>query len=159
MPNMTDRAASPGSNLVNRLLQMIFCLTATTTYTPGTGGGSAFTVTLPFLLKLMTANASPINSATNGTEASGNGYTTGGSTLGSPAFGTPSAGVISNSNSVSWTASGGNLGGAAIVGIEIQDSAATKLRYLQGSITSVTVASGNTLQFAAASITADASQW
>jgi hypothetical protein len=50
--------------------------------------------------------------------------------------------VATNSNAVSFTASGGNLGGAAILGIEIWDTAATPLRYLQGSITSVTVATG-----------------
>lgn len=156
MANMTDRAASPGQNLVNRLLQSIFCLTATNTITPGTGGGSAFTVTPPFLLKLMTANASPINSATNGTELSATGYTAGGSTLGSPAFGTPSGGIITNSNAVSWTA---GAAWSAVIGVEIQDSAATKLRYLQGSITSFTLSNGNTVNFAAGAITADASQW
>lgn len=160
MPYMTDRNTS-GNNLVNWIMQAIYCLTATTTYTPGTGGGSAKTITPPFLIALMTAQSGNGDTA-NGTEASGNGYTNlagGGKSLGSPAFGTPSGGVITNSNSVSWTASGGTLGGAAITAIEIWDSAATKLRYLQGSITSVTVGNGNTLTFAAASITADASQW
>ena len=155
MANMTDRNTG-GNNLVNKLMQALYSSSTTFTITPGTSGGSAFTVTPPFKLRLMTAAGS--NTA-NGTEAAGNGYTTGGSSLGSSAFGTPSGGVSTNSNSVSWTASGGNLGGAAIVGIEIWDSAGTPLRYLQGSITSVTVATGNTLQFAAASITADASQW
>ncbi len=154
--NMTDRdTSSPGSNLVNKLLQMIFCLTATATYTPGTGGGSAFTVTPPFFLRLMTANGSPINTAL-GTELSATGYTANGATMGSPAFGNPSAGVMTNSNAVSWTA---GAAWSAVVGIEIWDSSGTKLRYLQGSITSVTLANGNTLNFAAASISADGSQW
>ena len=155
MANMTDRNTG-GNNLVNKLMQALYTSSASFTITPGTGGGSAFTITPPFHLRLMTAAGS--NTA-NGTEATGNGYTAGGSTLGSSAFGAPSGGVSTNSNSVSWTASGGNLGGGALVGIEIWDTAATPLRYLQGLITSVTVASGNTLQFAAASITADASQW
>jgi hypothetical protein len=154
--NMTDRNTG-GNNFVNWLLQAVFCLTATTTYTPGAGGGSAKTVTPPFLIALMTTAGS--NTA-NGTElANGSGYTNlagGGKSLGSPAFGTPAAGVISNSNSVSWTAT---AGWSAVLAIEIWDSAATKLRYLQGTITSVTLANGNTLQFAAASITADGSQW
>ncbi len=69
LASMTDRnTSSPGSNLVNKLTQMIFCLTATTTYTPGTGGGSAFTVTPPFLLRLMTAQGS---NTSNGTGALG----------------------------------------------------------------------------------------
>ena len=152
---MTDRNTG-GNNLVNKLMQALYSSSTSFTITPGTSGGSAFTVTPPFKLRLMTATGS---NTSNGTEASGNGYTTGGSSLGSSAFGTPSGGVSTNNNSVSWTASGGNLGGAAIVGIEIWDSAGTPLRYLQGSITSVTVATGNTLQFAAASISADASQW
>lgn len=155
MANMTDRNTG-GNNLVNKLMQALYSSSTTFTITPGTSGGSAFTITPPFKLRLMTTAGS--NTA-NGTEASGNGYTATGSSLGSSAFGTPSGGVSTNNNSVSWTASGGNLGGAAIVGIEIWDSAATPLRYLQGTITSVTVATGNTLQFAAASITADASQW
>jgi hypothetical protein len=155
MPNMTDRNTG-GCNLVNKLMQALFTSSATFTITPGTGGGSAFTITPPFKLRLMTAAGS--NTA-NGTEASGNGYTTGGNTLGATAFGAPSGGVATNSNAVSFTASGGNLGGGAILGIEIWDTAATPLRYLQGSITSVTVATGNTLNFAAGSITADASQW
>jgi hypothetical protein len=156
MANMTDRNGA-GNNYVTKLMQGTFCLTATTTYTPGAGGGSAFAVTPPFLLALMTAVGS--NTA-NGTElANGSGYTNlagGGKSMGSPAFGAPSAGVCSNSNVCSWTAS---AGWTAVVGIEIWDSAATKLRYLQGGITSVTLANGNTLTFAAASITADASQW
>lgn len=158
MPNMTDRNIS-GNNLVNWMLQAFFCLSATTTYTPGTGGGSAKTVTPPFLIALMTATGS--NTA-NGTEATtGNcpGYTPlsgGGKSLGSPAFGTPAAGVILNSNAVSWTASGAWV---PILGVEIWDSATTKLRYLQGAITSISVANANTLTFAASSISGDGSQW
>lgn len=155
MANMTDRNTG-GCNLVNKLMQALFTSSAAFTITPGTGGGSAFTVTPPYKLRLMTAAGS--NTA-NGTEASGNGYTAGGTTMGATAFGAPSGGVSTNSNAVSYTASGGNLGGGAILGIEIWDTAATPLRYLQGSITSVTVATGNTLNFAAGSISADASQW
>lgn len=155
MANMTDRNTG-GNNLVNKLMQALYSSSTSFTITPGTSGGSAFTVTPPFFLRLMTAAGS---NTSNGTEASGNGYTAGGSSLGSSAFGTPSGGVSTNNNQVSWTASGGTLGGGAIVGIEVWDSAATKLRYLQGTITSVTVATGNTLTFAAASISADASQW
>jgi len=155
MANMTDRNTG-GNNLVNKLMQAMYTSSTSFTITPGTGGGSAFTITPTYKLRLMTATGS--NTA-NGTEASGKGYTTGGNSMGATAFGAPSGGVSTNSNAVSFTASGGNLGGGAIVGIEIWDTAATPLRYLQGSITSVTVATGNTLQFASASISADASQW
>lgn len=154
MANMTDRNTG-GNNLVNKLITNLYCTSTATTFTPGTGG-TAMAITLPYKLRLMTAAGS--NTA-NGTEASGNGYTAGGSTMGTTAFGAPSGGVATNNNAVSWTASGGNLGGAALVGIEIWDSAGTPLRYLQGTITSVTVATGNTLNFAAGSITIDASQW
>jgi hypothetical protein len=152
MANMTDRNTG-GNNLTNKLMQALYTSSASFTITPGTGGGSAFTITPPFFLRLMTAQGS--NTA-NGTELSATGYTALGSTMGSSAFGAPSGGVSTNSNSVSWTA---GAAWSAVVAIEIWDSAATKLRYLQGSITSVTLANGNTLQFAAASITADASQW
>jgi len=153
MPNMTDRNTG-GNNLVNWLMQAIYCLTATTTYTPGAGGPSAKVITPPFKLRLMSTAGS--NTA-NGTELSGaTGYSAGGSSLGSPAFGNPAGGVCTNSNAVSWTAGGA---WSAVLGIEIWDSAGTPLRYLQGSITSVTLANGNTLTFAAGSITADASQW
>jgi hypothetical protein len=155
MPNMTDRNTG-GNNLVNKLMQAMYTSSTSFTITPGTGGGSAFTITPPFKLRLMTATGS--NTA-NGTEASGNGYPAGGTSMGSSAFGTPAGGVSTNNNAVAYTASGGNLGGGALVGIETWDTAATPLRYLQGSITSVTVATGNTLNFASASISADASQW
>jgi hypothetical protein len=152
MPNMTDRNTG-GNNLVNKLMQALYSSSTTFTITPGTSGGSAFTITPPFFLRLMTAQGSD---TANGTELSATGYTAGGSSLGSSAFGTPAGGVATNNNAVSWTA------GAAwspVLAIEIWDSAATKLRFLQGSITSITLGNGNTLQFAAGSISADASAW
>lgn len=145
---MTDR-----TNIVTKVMQALYTSSTSFTITPGTGGGSAFTVTPPFKLRLMTAQGS--NTA-NGTELSNTGYTAGGNTLGATAFGAPSAGVSSNSNSVSWTA---GAAWSAVVAIEVWDTAGTPLRYMQGSITSVTLANGNTLTFAAASITADASAW
>jgi len=138
MANMTDRTRA--ASLMDFVLH----------------GSSAPTITAPYKLRLMTAAGS---NTSNGTEAtSGNcpGYTAGGSTMGSPAFGTNSAGVSSSANAVSWTATGS---WTAIVGVEIWDSAGTPLRWLQGTITSVTLSNGNTLNFAAGSITADASQW
>jgi hypothetical protein len=152
MANMTDRNTG-GNNLVNKLMQAMYTSSTTFTITPGTGGGSAFTITPPFFLRLMSSAGS--NTA-NGTELSATGYTAGGNSLGATAFGAPSGGVSTNSNAVSWTA---GAAWSAVVAIEIWDSAATKLRFLQGGITSVTLANGNTLTFAVASITADASQW
>lgn len=148
MANMTDR-----TNIVAKIMQALYTASAAATFTPGTAGGSAFTVTPPFKLRLMTVQGS---NTSNGTELSATGYTAGGNTMGSSAFGAPSAGVSSNSNSVSWTA---GATWSAVVAIEIWDTPTTPLRYMQGSITSVTLANGNTLTFAASSITADASAW
>lgn len=147
---MTDQ------NRVNAIMQALFTSSTTFTITPGTGGGSAFTMTPPLFLRLMTANGT---NTSNGTElAAGLGYTTGGSTMGSAAFGAPSAAVQTNSNSVSWTVTGA---WSTVVGIEIWDSAATKLRWLFGALTSnITGASnGDTVQFAAASISISGAAW
>jgi hypothetical protein len=148
MANMTDR-----TNIAAKVMQALYTSSTTFTITPGTGGGSAFTVTPPFKLRLMTAQGS--NTA-NGTELSNTGYTAGGSSMGATAFGAPAAGVSSSSNAVSWTA---GAAWAAVTAVEIWDTAATPLRYLQGSITSFTLSNGNTVNFAAGAITADASQW
>lgn len=144
---MTDRTRADAIN------QAILTSSTSFTITPGTGGGSAFTVTPPYKLRLMTAQGS---STANGTELSATGYTAAGNSMGATAFGAPAAGVQSNSNAVSWTA---GAAWSAVVAIEIWDTAATPLRWRQGAITSVTLANGNTLTFAAASITSDHSQW
>lgn len=154
MANMTDRNTS-GGNISNKLLQALFSSSTTFTITPGTSGGSAFTITPPFKLRLITTQGS---NTSNGTELTGTGYTAGGNSLGSSAFGSPSAGVSTNSNSVSWSV---GSSWSTVNAIEIWDSAATPLRYLQGALTSAITgaASGDTVQFAAASISLDASQW
>lgn len=150
MANMTDRTRA------SAIIQAILTSSTTFTITPGTGGGSAFTITPPFKLRLMTTVGSNTANGTEATNVNCPGYTAGGVSMGTTAFGAPSSGVSSSSNSQSWTASGA---WATINGIEIWDSAGTPLRWLQGSITAVTLANGNTLTFAAASITADVSQW
>lgn len=147
MANMTDRTRA------DAILQAILTSSTSFTITPGTGGGSAFTVTPPFHLRLMSTAGS---NTSNGTELSATGYTAGGNTMGATAFGAPASGVQSSSNSVSWTA---GAAWAAVLGIEIWDTAGTALRWLQGTITSVTLANGNTLTFPVASITADHSAW
>lgn len=144
---MTDR------NRVASITQALYTSSTTFTITPGTGGGSAFAMTPPLFLRLMTAQGS---NTSNGTELSGTGYTANGSSLGSSAFGAPSAGVQTNSNSVSWSV---GSTWSTVTSIEIWDSAGTKLRWLQGALTSsITGASnGDTVQFAAASISLDSS--
>jgi len=149
MANMTDQ------NRVNSIIQGLFTSSTTFTTTPGTGGGSAYIVTPPYHLRLMSAQGS---NTSNGTElTTTGGYTAGGATLGSTFCGAPSGGSMTNSNLVSWSATGT---WATVVAIEIWDTAATPLRWLQGSITSITgVVNGDTVQFAIGSITVNASQW
>jgi hypothetical protein len=152
---MTDQAR------VNAILQALFTSSASFTITPGSGGGSAFTVTPPFHLRLMTAQGS---NTSNGTEAtSGNcpGYTAGSVTsnsLGTTFCAAPSAATQSNSNAVTWTATGT---WTTVTAIEIWDAAGTPLRWLQGALTSsiTGVVNGDTVQFAAAAVTLNSSLW
>src|SRR5258706_457509 len=59
MANMTDQTRA------NAIIQAIFTSSTTFTITPGTSGGSAFTITPPHKLRLMTA---PGTNTSNGTE-------------------------------------------------------------------------------------------
>lgn len=145
--NMTERLRS------DAIMQAILTSSTAFTVTPGTGGGSAFTITPPHKLRLYTVAGS--NTA-SGTELSATGYTALGNTMGATAFGAPSSGVQTNSNAISWTA---GAAWSAVVAIEIWDTSGTPLRLLQGGITSVTLANGNTLTFPVASISADHSAW
>jgi hypothetical protein len=149
MANMTDQ------NRVNWMLQAFFTASATATFTPGTGGGSALVITPPYKLRLMNAQGS---NTSNGTEITGSaGYTAGGASLGTTFCAAPSGGTQSNSNAVSWSATGT---WQTVNAIEIWDSAGTPLRWLQGSITAITgVVNGDTVSFAIGSLTINASQW
>ncbi len=149
MANMTDQ------NRVNWILSAFFTASTTATFTPGTGGGSALVVTPPYHLRLMSAAGS---NTSNGTElTTTGGYTAGGASLGSVFCASAASGQQSNSNLVSWNATGT---WATVVGIEIWDTAGTPLRWLQGTITSITgVVNGDTVQFAVGSITLNAAQW
>ena len=140
---------------VNWMLQAFFTASATATFTPGTGGGSALVITPPYKLRLMSTAGS---NTSNGTElTTTGGYTAGGSSLGTTFCAAPSGGTQSNSNAVSWSATGT---WATVNGIEIWDSAGTPLRWLQGAITAITgVVNGDTVSFAIGSITINASQW
>jgi hypothetical protein len=150
--NMSDQT------WVNWILQAFFTSSTTVTFTPGTSGGSARIITPPFKLRLMTATGTNTTPGTEATAGNCPGYTAGGASLGSSAFGTPSGGQSTNNNSVSWSASGS---WATITGIEIYDSAGTPVRYLQGALTSsiTGVANGDTVQFASASVSINASAW
>lgn len=148
MASMTDQP------FVNKLMQCIWSSSTTVTITPGTSGGSAFSITPPMKLKLDSAQGSNTAAATELTTSGG--YTVGGLTLGSSAFGTPAAGVQTNNNAVSWSATGA---WSTVVSIEVWDSAA--VRYLQGALTSsiTGVANGDTVQFASASISISGATW
>ena len=149
MASMTDQVR------VNWMLQAFFTASATATFTPGTGGGSALVITPPYKLRLMSTAGS--NTA-NGTElTTTGGYTAGGSSLGTTFCAAPSGGTQSNSNAVTWSATGT---WQTVNAIEIWDSAGTPLRWLQGAITAITgVVNGDTVSFAIGSITINSSQW
>jgi hypothetical protein len=126
--------------------------------------GSLPTRTSPYHLRMMTApGTAPGNtSGANGTELSASGYTALGSSMGAdPTFGAFSAtspAAVSNNTSVSWAATGT---WSTVTNIEIWDTAVTPLRWLVGGLTSniTGVVNGDTVQFAAGSITANPSAW
>lgn len=118
-------------------------------------GAAAPTFPTALHLRLMTVVGS---NTTNGTEATASncpGYTAGGVVV---TFGANATGVSSSSDTPSWTATGA---WATIPGLEVWDIATTALRWLQGALTAnVTgVSTGDTVQFAAAAVTADGSGW
>jgi hypothetical protein len=150
---MTDQ------NRVNSFLQAAFSATATGgSLTPGTGGGSGFAISPPYHLRLMTAAGSNTANGTEATSVNCPGYTAGGSTLGTQFCAAPSAGAQSNANTVTWNATGT---WTTVGGIEIWDTAATPLRWLQGALTSpVTgVTNGDSVVMAAAAVTLNAGSW
>jgi hypothetical protein len=152
---MTDQT------LVNKLLSALFTSSTSFTVTPGTGGGSAFTVTPPYHLRLYSTTGSETASGTENTSGNSPGYTAGGSTLGSSAFGSFSSGASTNSNAVTWTASGTWTLGVA--GIEVWDTAGTPIRYLWGALNTAigasVVVSSDTVTFAIGSISVSGATW
>ena len=152
MANMTDQT------FVNWMLQAFFTGSTVVTFTPGTGGGSALAITPPYHLRLMTTQGSNTSNGTEATAGNCPGYTALGATLGTTFCAAPSAGQQTNANSVSWNATGT---WSAIPSIEIWDTAGTPLRWLQGALTSsiTGVVNGDTVQFAAGSITINSASW
>ena len=105
-------------------------------------GTTAYTMTGPVKLALVTANG---NDASAGTEVTGGSYAR--QTI---AFGAASSGQIANNASISFT----GMPAATVVGIELYDSAGTPKRLAYGALTaSRTVTSGDTVQFASGAIT------
>jgi len=150
---MTDQAR------VNAFLQAAFSATATGgSLTPGTGGGSGFAISPPYHLRLMTTAGSNTSNGTEATAVNCPGYTTGGSTLGTQFCATPSAAIQSNANAVTWNATGT---WTTVAGVEVWDTAATPLRWLQGAVTSpiTGVVNGDSVSFSAAAVTLNSQSW
>ena len=105
-------------------------------------GTSAYSVTTPIKLALMTANGSD---SAPGTEVTGGSYAR--QTI---AFDAASSGSITNNAAISFT----GMPSCTVVGIEIYDSAGTPKRLAYGPLTaSRTVTSGDTVQFSSSAVT------
>ena len=157
---MTDQT------LVDKLLSALFTSSATFTITPGTGGGSAFTITPPFHLHLFSTTGTETATGTECVSGTSPGYTSGypsgGLSLGSSAFSTFTSGASTAPGStLTWTATGTWTLGVA--GIEIWDTASTAIRYLWGPLSTAigasVVVNGDTVSFASGSISASGAAW
>ena len=105
-------------------------------------GVAAYSVTTPIRLALVTANG---NETTPGTEVTGGSYAR--QTI---TFNAASGGSMTNDSVINFT----GMPACTVVGIEIYDNAGSPKRIWYGPLQSnKTVASGDTLQFGASSIT------
>lgn len=105
-------------------------------------GTTAYTMTGPVKLALVTANG---DDASAGTEVTGGSYAR--QTI---TFTTASAGQIANNAAISFT----GMPAVTVVGIELYDSAGSPKRLAYGALTSSrVVTAGDTVQFASGAIT------
>lgn len=105
-------------------------------------GTAGYTATTPMKLALVTSNGTD---SAAGTEVAGGSYARATIT-----FNAASGGTIDNSATISFT----NMPASTVTGIEVWDSAGTPVRLFYGALSaSKTVSSGDTLEFAAGSIT------
>lgn len=105
-------------------------------------GNASYTVTTPIKLALVTANGSD---STGGTEVTGGSYS-----RQNISFGAASGGQIVSTGTISF----GNMPTTTVVGIELWDSGGTPKRLAYGPLTaSKALVAGDTLQFAAGSVT------
>jgi hypothetical protein len=105
-------------------------------------GTTAYTVTTPIKLALVTANGSD---SAAGTEVTGGSYAR--QTI---AFDAASSGEIENNGAISFT----GMPACTVVGIEFYDNAGSPKRLAYGALTaSRTVTAGDTVQFAIGAIT------
>lgn len=105
--------------------------------------------TAPTKLRLMDASGTTPTATVNGTEITGGSYTAGGQALSTALPANPTAGSISNTTAINYT----GMPAKTINAVEIWDSNATPKRKWFGSIVSKTTNAGDTLSFAAGSIT------
>jgi hypothetical protein len=107
------------------------------------------TITYPILVRLMTANGT---ATANGTElTTGGSYTAAGTGI-TTGPGANWAAASAGSQATNAICSQTNMPAATIVGIELWDSTATKIRTEWGSMTSKTTSAGDTLSFASGAI-------
>ena len=105
-------------------------------------GTTAYTVTTPIKLALVTANG---DDATAGTQVSGGSYAR--QTI---TFDAAASGQIANNAAISFT----GMPAVTVVGIELYDNADTPKRLAYGALTvSRAVTAGDTVQFASSAIT------
>ena len=105
-------------------------------------GTTAYSVTTPIKLALVTANGSD---SAAGTEVTGGSYAR--QTI---TFGAASSGQIANNASVTFT----SMPACTVVGIELYDSAGSPKRLAYGPLTNTrTVSSGDSVEFATSSVT------
>jgi hypothetical protein len=153
MAGMTDQT------LVNTLLKNLLTSTASGTWNPT--GGTSLTISPPLFLLLFSTTGSETATGTQCTSGNSPGYSTSGKTMGSSAFATPTSGATTNNNQVQWTATGTWTAGVA--GIEIWDGSGTGNRILWGALTTAIIANavtnGDTITFAAGSISASGATW
>jgi hypothetical protein len=106
------------------------------------GQSGGYTVTAPIKLALVTSNG---NDATGGTEVTGGSYA-----RQNIAFDPASGGQIVSTGTITF----GNMPTCTVVGIELWDSNGTPKRIAYGPLSaSKALVAGDTLQFAAASVT------
>jgi hypothetical protein len=106
---------------------------------------TAYTSPSAVYLSLHTANPDEDGS---GTEVSGNGYSRQAIT-----FGAHSNGACANTSEETFTASGGSFGAVSHFGIWDSSSGSTNLLYYGALTATKTVADGDSLKFAAGSVT------
>ena len=104
-------------------------------------GTTAYTVTTPVKIALVTVNGSD---ATAGTEVTGGSYA-----RQTVVFDTAASGATQNTSVITFT----GMPACTVVGIEIYDSALTPKRLMYGALTTPrTVTAGDTVQFAIGAI-------